>query len=86
MTHSLDAGHRWLFEHAGILHRDISLDNLMLRGEGDKVYGILNNMDLAVSVGVERVRGTSSGGKASGCIGSGEETLWESLSIYRCGY
>jgi serine/threonine protein kinase len=52
MTHCLDAGHRWLFEHAGILHRDISLDNLMLRRERDKVYGILNDMDLAVSIGV----------------------------------
>jgi Fungal protein kinase len=31
MTHSLDAGHRWLFEHADILHRDTSLDNLILR-------------------------------------------------------
>ena len=52
MAHSLDAGHRWLFEHAGILHRDISLDNLMLRREGHTVYGVLSDMDLAVSVGV----------------------------------
>ena len=52
MTYSLDTGHRWLFEHASILHRDISLDNLMLHRRGDKVYGVLNDMDLAVSVGV----------------------------------
>jgi len=52
VTHCLDAGHTWLFEHTGILHRDISLDNLMLRKEGRKVYGVLNDMDLAVSVGV----------------------------------
>ena len=52
VTHRLDAGHRWLFEHAGISHRDISLDNLMLRKDGGKVYGVLNDMDLAVSVGV----------------------------------
>lgn len=52
VTHHLDAGHRWLLEHVGILCRDISLDNLMLRREGDKVYGVLNDMDLAVSVGV----------------------------------
>jgi hypothetical protein len=41
VTHRLDAGHRWLFEHADILYRDISLDNLMLRKEGGKVYGVL---------------------------------------------
>ena len=52
VTHRLDAGYRWLFEHANILHHDISLDNLMLRKEGGKVYGVLNDMDLAVSVDV----------------------------------
>ena len=52
MIHFLDAGHRWLFEHAGILHRDINLDSMMLRREGHNVYGVLNDMDLAVSVGV----------------------------------
>ena len=41
VTHRLDAGHRWLFEHARILYRNISLDNLMLRKEGGKVYGVL---------------------------------------------
>jgi serine/threonine protein kinase len=30
------------------MHRDISLNNLMLRMEGDKVYGVLNDFDLAV--------------------------------------
>jgi len=30
------------------MHRDISLNNLMLRVEGDKVYGVLNDFDLAV--------------------------------------
>ena len=30
------------------MHRDISLNNLMLRVEGDRVYGVLNDFDLAV--------------------------------------
>ena len=31
---------------------DISLDSMMLCREDDKVYGVLNDMDLAVSIGV----------------------------------
>jgi serine/threonine protein kinase len=53
MADGFEPGYRWLYEYAGIIHRDISLDNLMLRKEGDKVYGVLNDMDLAVTVGVE---------------------------------
>jgi hypothetical protein len=33
-------------------NHNISLDNLMLHQKGDKVYGLLNVMDLAVGVGV----------------------------------
>jgi hypothetical protein len=53
MADGFPPGYRWLYEYAGIIHRDISLDNLMLRKVDDKVYGVLNDMDLAVIVGVE---------------------------------
>jgi hypothetical protein len=46
-------GYRWLFEIPKILHRDISLNNLMLRKEDDKVYAVLNDFDLAVSADVK---------------------------------
>jgi hypothetical protein len=46
-------GSRWLFEVPKILHRDISLNNLMLRKEGDKAYGVLNDFDLAVDADVK---------------------------------
>ena len=46
-------GYRWLFEVPRILHRDISLNNLMLRKEGDKAYGVLNDFDLAVDADVK---------------------------------
>ena len=46
MTHS----YKWLYEIPKI---DISLDNLMLRKEGYKIYTILNDFDLAVSVDVK---------------------------------
>ena len=46
-------GYRWLFEVPKILHRDISLNNLMLRKEGDKIYAVLNDFDLAVSADVK---------------------------------
>ncbi|KAF5358715.1 hypothetical protein D9757_013022 [Collybiopsis confluens] len=39
--------HRWLYEHPGILHRDLSMANIMYRREGDNVYGVLNDFDLS---------------------------------------
>ncbi|KAF8274805.1 hypothetical protein EI94DRAFT_1713110 [Lactarius quietus] len=44
--------YRWLYDVPKILHRDISLNNLMLRKEGGNVYAVLNDLDLAVNVDV----------------------------------
>ena len=52
MAHSF-SGYRWLYEIPKILHRDISIDNLMLRKQGDKIYAVLNDFDLAVSADVK---------------------------------
>ena len=43
--------HRWLYDHPGILHRDLSFNNIMYRlvkvkGE-PKVYGVLTDYDLS---------------------------------------
>ena len=46
-------GYRWLFEVPKVLHRDISLNNLMLLKEGDKAYVVLNDFDLAVSADIK---------------------------------
>ena len=46
-------GYRWLFEVPKILHQDISLNNLMLDKEGNKIYAVLNDFDLAVSADVK---------------------------------
>ncbi|KAF5381482.1 hypothetical protein D9757_008134 [Collybiopsis confluens] len=40
--------HRWLYEHPRILHRDLSMANIMYRREGDNVYGVLNDFDLSL--------------------------------------
>jgi serine/threonine protein kinase len=53
IIHWLNLGYRWLYEIPKILHRDISLDNLMLRKKGNKVYTVLNDFDLAVSADVK---------------------------------
>ncbi|KAJ7447076.1 hypothetical protein B0H11DRAFT_2248501 [Mycena galericulata] len=37
--------YRSLYEMAKILHRDISLNNLMYRTDGDKIYGVLRESD-----------------------------------------
>ena len=52
MAHSC-SGYRWLYEIPRIFHRDISLNNLMLHKQGDKIYAILNDFDLAVSADVK---------------------------------
>ena len=39
--------HRWLYERAGILHRDLSLNNIMYRIIDGKVHGVLTDYDLA---------------------------------------
>jgi hypothetical protein len=45
--------YRWLFEVPKILHWDISQHNLMLRKEDGRVYGVLNDLDLAVDADVK---------------------------------
>ncbi|KAG9221804.1 hypothetical protein CCMSSC00406_0006747 [Pleurotus cornucopiae] len=39
--------HHWVYERAGILHRDISVKNLMFRQKNDTIVGVLNDFDLA---------------------------------------
>jgi len=39
--------HRWLFKCAGILHRDLSLNNIMYRIIEGKVHGVLTDYDLS---------------------------------------
>ncbi|KAJ8469950.1 hypothetical protein ONZ45_g16718 [Pleurotus djamor] len=39
--------HQWLHDVAGILHRDVSLNNLMYREKHGTIYGVLNDFDLA---------------------------------------
>ncbi|KAF5349786.1 hypothetical protein D9758_010216 [Tetrapyrgos nigripes] len=47
--------HRWLVDHAKILHRDISQNNIMYRVLKDgKVHGVLNDLDLASTLSMSR--------------------------------
>jgi len=46
-------GYQWLFEVPKILHRDISLNNLMIRKEGANVYSVLNDLDLIVDADIQ---------------------------------
>ena len=41
-----DLVHRWLYD-AGILHQDLSMNNIMYRDIRGKVYGVLMDYDLA---------------------------------------
>ncbi|KAE9410256.1 hypothetical protein BT96DRAFT_983813 [Gymnopus androsaceus JB14] len=42
--------HEWLYEHARVLHGEISEVNLMFRRIDGKIYGVLNDFDLSFSV------------------------------------
>lgn len=39
--------HRWLYDHAGILHGDLSPGNIMYRIIEDQIHGVLTDYDLA---------------------------------------
>ncbi|THU81957.1 hypothetical protein K435DRAFT_972149 [Dendrothele bispora CBS 962.96] len=39
--------HRWLYDRCRILHRDISMNNIMVRKIDGKIFGVLNDLDLA---------------------------------------
>ncbi|KAK0470191.1 uncharacterized protein EV420DRAFT_1634605 [Desarmillaria tabescens] len=39
--------HRWVYDHARIIHRDISMMNLMWRRRNGVIYGVLNDFDLS---------------------------------------
>ncbi|KAF5349415.1 hypothetical protein D9757_013113 [Collybiopsis confluens] len=39
--------HRWLYQQPKILHRNLSMANIMFHREGEEVYGVLNDFDLS---------------------------------------
>ncbi|KAJ7761919.1 hypothetical protein DFH07DRAFT_739775, partial [Mycena maculata] len=45
--------YRWLYEKTKTIHRDISVSNLMFHEIDGKVYGVLNDFDLALRLNVE---------------------------------
>ncbi|KAJ3848368.1 hypothetical protein EV368DRAFT_68328 [Lentinula lateritia] len=42
--------HQWLYECAGIFHRDLSSGNIMFRRKEGRIYGVLNDFDLSARV------------------------------------
>ncbi len=54
-------GHKWLHDKPCILHRDISMSNIMYRIDDDhNVYGVLNDMDLSSDLNdLEDLKATS---------------------------
>ncbi|KAJ3768514.1 protein kinase [Lentinula raphanica] len=58
--------HQWLYERAGILHRDLSIGNLMYRRIDGQVYGVLNDFDLSSYVCDMNDASSSEAGTRSG--------------------
>ncbi|KAG7097787.1 hypothetical protein E1B28_005106 [Marasmius oreades] len=46
--------HQWLVTVPGIMHRDVSINNLMFRVKGDRKFGVLNDFDLACTLDEDR--------------------------------
>ncbi|KAJ7086189.1 hypothetical protein C8R44DRAFT_539879, partial [Mycena epipterygia] len=42
--------YRWLYEKARVIHRDISLGNLMYRTKNGQIFGVLNDFDLSLLI------------------------------------
>jgi len=42
--------HEWVYTHPRVLHRDVSQANIMFRRDGKKIFGVLNDYDLATLV------------------------------------
>ncbi|KAF8798526.1 hypothetical protein BYT27DRAFT_7150876 [Phlegmacium glaucopus] len=42
--------YRWLYEEAKVIHRDVSLNNIMYRQKDDYLYGVLSDYDLSLSL------------------------------------
>lgn len=47
MTNKHRTAHRWVFDTAGIVHKDISIANIMFTHRGDQLFGVLTDWDLA---------------------------------------
>ncbi|KAJ7225847.1 hypothetical protein GGX14DRAFT_348735 [Mycena pura] len=47
------AAYRWLCEDVKIMHRDISINNLMVRYKNGLRYGVLNDLDLVIEMNTD---------------------------------
>ncbi|KAF5392059.1 hypothetical protein D9757_003295 [Collybiopsis confluens] len=76
--------HRWLVEKPRILHRDLSMSNVMFRRNADRqVLGVLNDFDLSTSV---RTKGASSDSRTGTKPFMASDLLdreWERGHMYR---
>ncbi|KAJ3897795.1 protein kinase [Lentinula edodes] len=77
--------HQWLYECAGILHRDLSSGNIMFRRIDGKIYGVLNDFDLS-----SRVRDMDKGPTSNQRTGTRPfmsvdllSPVWEGGHLYR---
>ncbi|KAJ3741299.1 protein kinase [Lentinula detonsa] len=77
--------HQWLYECVGIMHRDLSIGNIMFRQQDGKIYGILNDFDLS-----SLVQDMSNGSKSNQRTGTRPfmsidllHPIWEGGHLYR---